>query len=52
MSDVHVRKRGAFIEHTLNGLHSAMERALYAETAASRRGLLQVLRFGSGQAGG
>lgn len=43
MSDVHVRKRGGFIEHTLEGLHSAMERALYAETAASRRGLLQGL---------
>jgi len=43
MSDVHVRKRGGFIEHTLEGLHAAMERALYAETVASRRGLLQQL---------
>jgi len=43
MSDVHVRSRGGFVENTLEGLHSAMERALYAETAASRTGLLQQL---------
>jgi cobalt ECF transporter T component CbiQ len=43
MSDVHVRRRGGFIEHTLQGLHAALDRALYAETAASRRGLLQQL---------
>ena len=43
MSGVHSRRRAGFIEHTLEGLRSAMERALYAETAASRRGLLQQL---------
>ena len=43
MSEVHVRKRGGFIENTLEGLHAAMERALYAESAASRTGLLQQL---------
>jgi cobalt/nickel transport system permease protein len=41
MSDIHPRKRGGFLENTLEGLHTAMERALYAETTASRSGLLQ-----------
>jgi cobalt ECF transporter T component CbiQ len=43
MSGVHAQRRAGFIEHTLEGLRSALERALYAETAASRRGLLQRL---------
>ena len=43
MSDVHPHARGGFIEHTLEGLHRAMERAMYAESAASRNGLLQRL---------
>lgn len=43
MSDIHPHARGGFIEHTLEGLHSAMERALYAEASASRTGLLQRL---------
>jgi cobalt ECF transporter T component CbiQ len=43
MSGVHVRRRAGFIEHTLEGLRSAMERFLYAETTASRSGLLQPL---------
>jgi cobalt/nickel transport system permease protein len=43
MSDFHPHKRGGFIEHTLEGLHQAMERAMYAESAASRNGLLQRL---------
>jgi cobalt/nickel transport system permease protein len=44
MSDIHPhRRRAGFIEHTLEGLRSALERALYAETAASSRGLLQKL---------
>ena len=41
MSDIHPHKRGGFIENTLAGLQSALERALYAESAASRTGLLQ-----------
>ncbi len=43
MSDFHPRSRGGFIEQTLEGLHSVMERALYAETSASRAGMLQRL---------
>jgi len=41
MSDIHARRRGGFLENTLEGLRLAMERALYAETSASRSGLLQ-----------
>lgn len=43
MSDFHPSARGGFLENTLEGLHSAMERALYAETAAEQRGILQRL---------
>jgi cobalt ECF transporter T component CbiQ len=43
MSGVHPRSRGGFVENTLEGLHSAMERALYAEAHASRSGVLQGL---------
>ena len=43
MSDIHPRSRGGFIEHTLEGLRSAMERAIYAEASASRTGVLQRL---------
>jgi cobalt/nickel transport system permease protein len=39
----HGRARGGFIEHTIQGLHAAMERALYAEHSASGSGLLQRL---------
>ena len=43
MSDFHPASRGGFIEHTLEGLHAAMERMLYAEASASRKGALQRL---------
>ncbi|HMD48196.1 MAG TPA: CbiQ family ECF transporter T component, partial [Bryobacteraceae bacterium] len=43
MSDFHPNARGGFLENTLEGLHSAMERALYAESAAQRDGVLQRL---------
>jgi cobalt/nickel transport system permease protein len=43
MSDFHPSTRGGFLENTLEGLHSAMEQALHAETAAEQRGLLQAL---------
>jgi cobalt/nickel transport system permease protein len=36
-------RRAGFIEHTMEGLYGAMERALYAETLAARDGLLQRL---------
>jgi cobalt/nickel transport system permease protein len=39
----HGRGRGGFIEHTIQGLHAAMEQALYAEHNASASGLLQRL---------
>ncbi|HYK17852.1 MAG TPA: cobalt ECF transporter T component CbiQ [Bryobacteraceae bacterium] len=43
MSDFHPSTRGGFLENTLQGLHSAMERALSAETAAENNGVLQSL---------
>ena len=43
MSDFHPRSRGGFIENTLEGLRTAIERALYAEASAERSGLLQRL---------
>lgn len=43
MSDIHPRSRGGFVQNTLEGLHSAMERALYAESSAARAGMLQRL---------
>src|SRR5271166_2891 len=43
MSDFHPNARGGFLENTLEGLHSAMERALYAESAAEQKGALQGL---------
>src|SRR5580698_3652367 len=39
----HGRGRGGFIEHTIQGLHAAMEQALYAEHSANAGGLLQRL---------
>ena len=39
----HGRGRGGFIEHTIQGLHAAMGRALCAEHSASTRGMLQRL---------
>jgi len=39
----HRRGRGGFIEHTIDGLHAAMDRALYADRSASGRGALQQL---------
>lgn len=35
--------RGGFIERTIDGLHSAIDRSLYADQSASRKGLLQRL---------
>jgi cobalt/nickel transport system permease protein len=43
MSDFHPNAKGGFIENTLEGLHFALERALYAESNASRAGVLQRL---------
>jgi cobalt/nickel transport system permease protein len=43
MSDFHPHAKGGFIENTLEGLHAALDRALYAETSAARKGLLQRL---------
>jgi cobalt/nickel transport system permease protein len=40
---VHRRRRGGFIENTIEGLYWAMDRALYAESAANAGGLLQRL---------
>jgi cobalt/nickel transport system permease protein len=39
----HGRGKGGFIEHTIQGLHAAMDRALYAEHSAGSGGLLQRL---------
>jgi len=39
----HPRSRGGFIEHTIDGLHAAMGRALYADRSAGGRGFLQQL---------
>ena len=39
----HPRAKGGFIEHTIAGLHGAMDRALYADRASAGRGLLQKL---------
>jgi len=39
----HRAPRGGFIEHTLEGLHAAMDRAMYADTSAAGPGLLQSL---------
>jgi cobalt ECF transporter T component CbiQ len=35
--------RAGFVEHTIEGLHGAMERALYAEGLAGHAGFLQLL---------
>jgi len=43
MSGFHSHKRGGFIEHTIDGLYLAMERALHAENSAGGGGLLQRL---------
>jgi cobalt/nickel transport system permease protein len=39
----HSRSRGGFIEHTIDGLRAAMDRALYADQASGGGGLLQRL---------
>lgn len=38
-----MRRRAGIIEHTIDGLRSAMERALYADSTAEEGGLLQRL---------
>jgi cobalt/nickel transport system permease protein len=43
MSAFHSHKRGGLIEHTIEGLYLAMERALHAENSAGGGGLLQQL---------
>jgi cobalt/nickel transport system permease protein len=43
MSAFHSHKRGGLIEHTIEGLYLAMERALHAENSAGVGGLLQRL---------
>jgi cobalt/nickel transport system permease protein len=37
----HPRSRGNFVERTIEGLHQAIERAMYADRLAGGRGLLQ-----------
>jgi cobalt/nickel transport system permease protein len=39
----HQRVRGNFVENTIAGLHAAIARAMYADTLATHRGLLQPL---------
>ena len=39
----HQRARGNFAENTIEGLHAAIARAMYADTAAGKAGLLQRL---------
>ena len=39
----HGSGRGGFVENSIQGLHAAMDRALYAEQNASAKGLLQRL---------
>ena len=43
MSDFHPNAKGGFLENTLEGLHFALSRALYAEASAARTGFLQRL---------
>jgi len=43
MSGIHQKPRGNFLENTVNGLLTAMERAVYADDAISRGGLLQSI---------
>jgi cobalt/nickel transport system permease protein len=43
MSDFHPNARGGFIENTLEGLRSAMQRMLYAEVSAEGAGVMQRL---------
>ncbi len=43
MSGFHRHRRGGLIEHTIDGLYMAMERALHSENSANSRGLLQRL---------
>jgi hypothetical protein len=39
----HGKKRGNFVQRTIDSLAEAMERSLYAEQLASSRGILQTL---------
>ncbi|HEX3748564.1 MAG TPA: cobalt ECF transporter T component CbiQ [Bryobacteraceae bacterium] len=43
MSDFHPNAKGGFIENTLEGLHFALQRALYADASAAHTGFLQHL---------
>jgi cobalt/nickel transport system permease protein len=43
MSGFHSHKRGGLVEHTIEGLYLAMERALHAENSAGGGGMLQRL---------
>jgi len=43
MSGFHRHRKGGLIEHTIDGLYMAMERALHSENSAHSRGLLQRL---------
>ncbi|MBZ5618539.1 MAG: cobalt ECF transporter T component CbiQ [Acidobacteriia bacterium] len=43
MSGYHGKRRGSFVERTIDGLYAATSRAMYADTLASRGGLLQDL---------
>ena len=40
---IHKRPRRYFVENTIEGLHAALSRAMYAETLSAGRGLLQRL---------
>ena len=39
----HGKKRGTFVQRTIDGLAETMERSLYAEQLSEQRGMLQLL---------
>ena len=39
----HGKKRGNFVQRTIDGLAETMERSLYAEQLSEQRGMLQLL---------
>jgi cobalt/nickel transport system permease protein len=43
MSGSHGKRRGSFLERTIDGLYAATSRAMYADTLARRGGMLQGL---------
>jgi cobalt ECF transporter T component CbiQ len=43
VSGFHSHRRGGIVEHTIDGLYRAMERALYSENSSNSSGLLQRL---------